>query len=306
MASITNRSRYTVSVTRRPELTRSFPHTAKARATEYCATLRAQGLKPKLRQGTDAWLVRIGSGRQRASFSARSLDEAQHTVNEIEAQRARGLMIDYIAARKITFAELVQRYIDEECPRHKGCDVERYTLGSFLDDAYDLAGRSRPLSRDARTPRRRLPAQQIQQTQSVVRQHALMHPAQLFNDHCRHTRSRPIESVASRLCSLCKPWAAVADFPGCSASFCRPRRSAQRGSLSAHRRIGIARAEAARPRTEPIRLLIQCPDGRASICILTIYWPNRTGTCTFNCTSGASAVSPMPRLVTNVVSLPNA
>lgn len=102
MASITNRSRYTVSVTRRPELTRSFSHTAKARANEYCATLRAQGLKPKIRQGTDAWFVRIGSGRHRASFSARSLDEARHTVNEIEAQRARGLMIDYTAAHRIT------------------------------------------------------------------------------------------------------------------------------------------------------------------------------------------------------------
>ncbi len=125
MASITNRSRYTVSVTRRSELTRSFPHTAKARATEYSATLRAQGLKPKIRQGTDAWFVRIGAGRHRASFSARSLDEAQHTANEIEAQRARGLMINYTAARQITCAELVQRYIDAECARHKGCDVER-------------------------------------------------------------------------------------------------------------------------------------------------------------------------------------
>lgn len=100
--------------------------------------------------------MRIGSGRQRTSFAARSREEAQHTVNEIEAQRARGLMIDYTAARKITFADLVQRYIDEECPRHKGCDVERYTLSSFLDDAYDIAGRPRPLGHAAHTPRRRL------------------------------------------------------------------------------------------------------------------------------------------------------
>ena len=146
MASITNRSRYTVTVTRRPDLTKSFPHTAKARANEYCESLRRQGLTPRLSQGHDAWLVRMGSGRQRRSFLARSFDEAQHTVNEIEAQRARGLMIDYTVARKITFAELVQRYIDEECPRHKGCAVERYTLNSFLDDAYETVGRPRPLS----------------------------------------------------------------------------------------------------------------------------------------------------------------
>ena len=146
MASITNHSRYTVTVTRRPDLTKSFPHTAKGRANEYCESLRRQGLKARLSQGNDAWLVRMGSGRQRRSFLARSLDEAQHTVNEIEAQRARGLMIDYTAARKITFAELVQRYIDEECPRHKGCAVERYTLNSFLDDAYETVGRPRPLS----------------------------------------------------------------------------------------------------------------------------------------------------------------
>ncbi len=156
MASITNRSRYTVSVTRRPELTRSFPHTAKARANEYCGMLRQQGLTPRLSQGSDAWLVRIGSGRHRTSFAARSREEAQHTVNEIEAQRARGLMIDYTAARKITFAELVQRYIDAECPRHKGCDVERYTLNSFLEDAYSTVGRPRPLGPGAHAPRHRL------------------------------------------------------------------------------------------------------------------------------------------------------
>jgi len=31
MATLTNRSRYTVSVTRRPDLTRTFPHTAEER-----------------------------------------------------------------------------------------------------------------------------------------------------------------------------------------------------------------------------------------------------------------------------------
>ena len=78
-----------------------------------------------MRQGTDAWFVRIGSVRQRTSFSAHSLEEAQHTANEIDAQRARGLMINYTAARQIAFAELVQRHIDAQCARHKGCDVER-------------------------------------------------------------------------------------------------------------------------------------------------------------------------------------
>jgi hypothetical protein len=48
MASITNRSRYTVTVTRRPDLTKSFPHTAKGRATEHCESLRRQGLTPRL------------------------------------------------------------------------------------------------------------------------------------------------------------------------------------------------------------------------------------------------------------------
>ena len=118
--------------------------------------LRQQGLTPRLSQGSDAWLVRIGSGRHRTSFAARSREEAQHTVNEIEAQRARGLMIDYTAARKITVADLVQRYIDEECPRHEGCGVEGYTLNSFLEDADSTVGRPRPLGPGAHAPRRRL------------------------------------------------------------------------------------------------------------------------------------------------------
>lgn len=32
-------------------------------------------------------------------------------------------------------AELLARYIREECPQHKGADVEKYTLQGFLDDS---------------------------------------------------------------------------------------------------------------------------------------------------------------------------
>jgi integrase len=157
MASFSNRSRYTVSVTRRPDLARTFPHTALGRATEYRDSLRRQGHNAKLRQGDDTWLVRIGSGKNRMVFTTHSRAEAECTAQEIAGQRARGLMIDYTAARKITFAQLVQRYIDEECPRHKGCEVERYTLNSLLDDAYNEAGRRRPKGSPETTPRRRLP-----------------------------------------------------------------------------------------------------------------------------------------------------
>lgn len=32
-------------------------------------------------------------------------------------------------------AELIERYVREECPKHKGCDIETYTLKGFLADS---------------------------------------------------------------------------------------------------------------------------------------------------------------------------
>ena len=51
MAAIENRSRYTVSVKRRPDLAKVFPHDRKARALEYLDTLLDEALRGRPRTG---------------------------------------------------------------------------------------------------------------------------------------------------------------------------------------------------------------------------------------------------------------
>lgn len=36
--------------------------------------------------------------------------------------------------RRVTLAQLIDQYILEECPNHKGHRTEVYTLGAFLED----------------------------------------------------------------------------------------------------------------------------------------------------------------------------
>ena len=44
------------------------------------------------------------------------------------------LFIDYTAANRVNLAYLIERYVQEVCPRHKGCDVEIAILESLLLD----------------------------------------------------------------------------------------------------------------------------------------------------------------------------
>ncbi len=138
MSDISNRSAYRVTVARRPEHDRTFPFSQAGRTklAAYIAELRAKGLKPQVAQGTDAWQVRVrrkGHPAQVTTFG--SLEEADAFVKTIDAEQSRGLFRDYTAAANISFAALVQRYIDEECPRLKGGDTYAIILNAMLEDS---------------------------------------------------------------------------------------------------------------------------------------------------------------------------
>ena len=128
MADITNRSPFFVTVERRPELTRrfSFSTRGQSRLREYVEDLRRRGFKPKAMQGDTKWQLRvrhIGRAQQIETFG--SLAEAEARLAQIEADAARGLFRDYARASTVTVAQLIERYIREECPRMKGGDVPR-------------------------------------------------------------------------------------------------------------------------------------------------------------------------------------
>lgn len=120
MASIENRSRYTVTVKNRDDLTQEFPFNKSKAIQAYIVKLREQGFKPKLSQAENLFLVRIRQkGYDEDQVMRNSREEADAYIKKIEEERHRGLFIDYTAAHKTSFASLLVRYLEEEVPKLK-------------------------------------------------------------------------------------------------------------------------------------------------------------------------------------------
>lgn len=137
MATISNRSRFFVSVTKRPDLYREFPYTDLAQANAYLAELRARDYRSaRLGQHTNRIQIRIRhKGYPDQILTVSSPEAAEQLLLRIQSERASGLLIDYSSARRVTMAQLVKRYLTEECPKHKGAVIEGYTLRGMLADS---------------------------------------------------------------------------------------------------------------------------------------------------------------------------
>jgi hypothetical protein len=110
MATIQNRSRLRIAVTNNAGLTREFSFN-RLPAVEACmADLLQRGCKPRVEQLADSFEVRI---RQRGyapiCITSGSEAEAANFVKRVEAERSRGLFVDYTKAHNITLAELLVR-----------------------------------------------------------------------------------------------------------------------------------------------------------------------------------------------------
>jgi hypothetical protein len=87
MAELTNRSRFCIKVHNRGDLTRHFPFNATVAVKAYVQDLRSQGLKPKVDQLDEYWLVRVrerGLKPLQATFSSRS--EAEGFIEQCRPQ----------------------------------------------------------------------------------------------------------------------------------------------------------------------------------------------------------------------------
>src|SRR5208282_2252619 len=62
-------------------------------------------------------------------------EAAEDYITTTNADLIRGVAVDTRRARRTTWAELIQRYIDTECTTHKGEDVETTTLKGMLADS---------------------------------------------------------------------------------------------------------------------------------------------------------------------------
>jgi integrase len=136
MATIENRSRYTVSVKNRIELYREFPFTQLKQAKQYVAELGKQGCAPTLSQKENAFLINIvQAGYKSVRVTLRSLQDAEDAIARIEAERRTGLFIDYTKAHQASFEDLLRRYMKEEGPKNKGWEKsEKYKCLGWLED----------------------------------------------------------------------------------------------------------------------------------------------------------------------------
>lgn len=136
MASIENRSTFVVKVRNRDDLTRTFAVNRQKELKAYLAELRAQGLKPQPKQGTDYYAIRIRAlGRPEQCLFATSEQEAIAIKQRVESERTQGYLVDYTKGRKFSLADLLVRYLQEISPRHKGFEIEGYCINALLADA---------------------------------------------------------------------------------------------------------------------------------------------------------------------------
>lgn len=136
MASIENRSRYQVSVKNRDDLTKTFAHSSKTKAEEYCQSLAQQKLKPKLSRLDDNYIVRVRTrGRDDQVLNANSLKDAELVKAKLKVEHSQGLFIDYSKAQNTSLADLLIRYLWDEAPRNKSFEVEAYKINAMLEDA---------------------------------------------------------------------------------------------------------------------------------------------------------------------------
>lgn len=142
MASIINRSAYTVTVpgarskSNKDKYKRRFSYDKLEQAETYMKGLIAQGLTPDITQGSDAYQVKvIRVGRKDQVKTFRSLAEAEQFVAHIEVEQRQGLFRDYTQAANTTTAQLIERYIEEDCPSLKGGDNYIIILRAMLQDS---------------------------------------------------------------------------------------------------------------------------------------------------------------------------
>jgi integrase len=135
MATIENRSRYTVSVKNRHDLYREFPFTQLQQAKQYALEL-SKSFRVDLSQKANAFLVKIvQTGYAPVRTTCRSLQEAEDAIARIEAERRTGLFLDYTKAHTVTFEDLLRRYVEEEGPKNKGWEKsEKYKCLGWLAD----------------------------------------------------------------------------------------------------------------------------------------------------------------------------
>ena len=133
--NIENRSPWLVQVRAQPTLDKRYSFPDLKKAQRYCDLLLAQGHKPKLSQLETSFQLRVrrkGVKVQYITFD--TWEEAEQARLHIEASLSVSIVRDYAAATQTTLRDLMQRYLEEIVPKHKGADVETSRLHRMMRD----------------------------------------------------------------------------------------------------------------------------------------------------------------------------
>lgn len=134
-SSIQNRSPFVVTVRSDASLNRRFVYSRRAEAATYLKLLKARGVKARLEQLETAFQLRIrrkGVPNQYVTFD--TLEDAQQAKLQIEADLSVSVVRDYAIATRTTLRELMERYLTEVVPSHKGADIEATRIRRLLRD----------------------------------------------------------------------------------------------------------------------------------------------------------------------------
>jgi len=134
-SKIENRSPWCVTVTRHPELDREYSYNQRETAELYIQHIASRGLKGKIHQLENSFQVRIRQkGHKPFCSTFDTYAAAEQALLHIQSGRSRSIVRDYSSALRTTTASLMQRYIEEVCPLHKGGDVEITRLRRIIRD----------------------------------------------------------------------------------------------------------------------------------------------------------------------------
>lgn len=132
-SSILNRSPYVVTVRRDAGLNRRFSAADKKKAQAYVKDLAARGIKARLAQLETSFQLRVrrkGVPGQNITFD--TFEAAEQARLHIEAQLSVSVVRDYSVATKTTLRDLLERYLAEVVPSHKGADIEATRIRRLL------------------------------------------------------------------------------------------------------------------------------------------------------------------------------
>lgn len=136
MATLINRSRYRVTVRKRPQLTQHFRFDQLDAVEKYMDEQRVQNYEPRVEQLDESWLVRFrDKGFKPLEGTFKSFALADGFIQRVSDERRRGLFVDYTKSLKTSLADLLVRYLKEEAPRGKSAQVLAYSLEGWLEDS---------------------------------------------------------------------------------------------------------------------------------------------------------------------------